>query len=433
MSYFLYNVLLFIILCVALPLVPFLLVMGERFRGGLAQRLGWVSRDMRSRVAGSRPLWIHAASVGEVRAARVLITGLRKRFPHRKIILSTFTQTGNALARQLMAAEEVIFLPLDFVWIVRRVFTILNPALLIIIETEIWPNLLLQARKLGIPTILVSGRVSQRAFQRYLRFGWFFREVIECFNGFGMQSEADGARIIALGAEPGKVLITGNLKHAAWLDPVRGKVSESASPAEPPDRNGLRDGFLWVVGSSHQGEEEIVLTAFEYLKKKFPSLRMVLAPRHPQRFREVERLLLSRGLVFQKKSQVNGKTYFEKDVMMLDTIGDLERFYAMGDIAFVGGSLVDAGGHNLLEPARFRKPVLFGPYTSNFALLAKDLIQTGGGIEVRGCEDLVREITALIAAPEKCKSIGRKAYQVASRDGGVLDGSVGVIARYLQL
>ncbi len=433
MAYFLYNFLLFIAFFLALALLPFLLLAGERFRAGLPQRLGWYGRNLRSRMAGCRPLWIHAASVGEVRAARILIHGLRGRFPHRKILLSTFTQTGNALARQLTAADEVIFLPLDFSWTVGRALAILNPALLIIIETEIWPNFLRQARDRGIPAILLSGRVSGGAFQRYFRFGWLFREAIQCFKVLGMQSEADRARVMALGADPGRVLVTGNLKHAASMLQTPGDDLDSGGPTEPSHGTGLRDGFLWVVGSSHQGEEEIVLNAFESLKKEFPELRMVLAPRHPQRFREVERLLVARGLAYQKKSRVNGGSYFDKDVMMLDTIGDLERFYAMGDIAFVGGSLVDAGGHNLLEPARFRKPVLFGPYMSNFTALAKDLMQTGGGIEVRGSEDLVREIRALIGAPERCQSMGGKAYEVAVRDGGALDASVNLVSRYIQL
>lgn len=432
MSYFIYNVFLWITFCVALPFLPFMLVLGKRFSGGFGQRFGFYPKRVRRRFASSRPIWIHTASVGEARAAKILIDALRKRFAERSIVLSTFTQTGNEVAQKWAGAEEVIFLPLDLVWTVRRAITTLNPAVLVIIETEIWPNVLREAHKRGIPAVLVSGRISHRAFRSYTRFGRFFRDVIQYLKVLGMQSDADGARIIRLGADPGKVLITGNLKHAASLDKTLSKDVEGSSPSESFPLQAQRDGFLWVVGSSHQGEEEIVLAAFEHLKNKFPDLRLVLAPRHPQRFREVEKLLLARGLPFERKSQVNGKLCFERDIMILDTIGDLERFYAVGDFAFVGGSLVDAGGHNLLEPARYRKPVLFGPYTANFAALAKELIQKGGGIRVRGFEDLVREITALLAEPEKCKAMGARAFQVAARDHGVLDESVDVIARYLE-
>lgn len=432
MSYFIYNAILLIAFCTAVPLLPFMLVLGKRFRAGFGQRFGFYPREVRRRLAGSRPIWIHAASVGEVRAAKVLIDALQKRFPERKMILSTFTQTGNEVAQKQTAAEAVIFLPLDLVWSARRALSTLKPSVLIMIETEIWPNVLRQAYQRGIPTLLVSGRVSHRAFRSYARFGWLFRDVLRCLKGLGMQSEPDRDRIINLGADSGCVQITGNLKNAAFLDKTHSDSGDVTSRSDPRQSGIGRDGFLWVVGSSHRGEETIVLAAFELLKKKFPRLRMVLAPRHPQRFREVEKILLSHGLTFEKKSQANGNLHFEKDVMILDTLGDLERFYAVGDFAFVGGSLVDAGGHNLLEPARFRKPVLFGPYTSNFAALAHELIQKGGGIQVGGCEDLVREITALLAEPEKCKAIGGRAFQIATRDYGVVDGSVNLIARYLE-
>jgi 3-deoxy-D-manno-octulosonic-acid transferase len=316
--------------------------------------------------------------------------------------------------------------------VVRRSLKVLNPVGLILVETEIWPNLLREAHRCGIPTLLLSGRLSPRAFLRYRRLRWFFRDVLQNVKVFGMQSEPDGARMIGLGADARRVLVTGNLKQAVpeakadgQEDLVPGAFKASA-PADKPE------GWLWVVGSTHPGEEEIVLAAFGHLKKHFPALRMVLAPRHPHRFREVEKLLLAHGWRFEKKSEVNGKLSPERDVMILDTMGDLERFYAVGDVAFVGGSLVDAGGHNLLEPARFRKPVLFGPHTSNVAALAQDLIANGGGIQVRGCDDLVREMTVLLSEPERCKAIGTRAFLVASRDCGVLDLSVEVVARHLE-
>ena len=431
MSYFFYNLLLAVLFCTGLPLLLFLPLLGRRFSSGLPERLGLYPRRVRQRFALHRPIWIHAASVGEARAAKVLIDGLRSRFPERRIVLSTFTQTGQDLARQEAGADEVVFLPLDLLWTVRRAIAALNPAVLVIIETEIWPNLLREAHQRGIPAVLVSGRISERAFYRYKRLRWFFRHVVRYLRCSGMQSEADRERIVFLGANPGRVEVTGDLKHAAAAFHPTGKTAEFAIPALSV--NGTEhQGSLWVVGSSHQGEEEIVLAAFIELKKRFPTLRLVLAPRHPQRFREVEKLLLARDLPFARKSQMNGKLSFEKDILILDTIGDLERFYAAGDFALVGGSLVDAGGHNLLEPARFGKPVLFGPYTGNVSALATELIQNGAGIRVSGCEDLVREITALLAEPEKCKAIGHRAFDVAARDDGVLAGSVGVVARYLE-
>jgi len=432
MSYFLYNLGLAVTFCLAVPLLPFMLLSGKRFSGGFKQRFGVYPKKLREYLGRDRPIWVHAASVGEARAAKLLIDALRKRFPERRLVLSTFTQTGNELARERSSGEEVIFLPLDFVWVVRRSLTTVKPSILILIETEIWPNLLREVHRRGIPAVLLSGRISPRAFRRYRRIRWFFRDVLQNLTALGMQSEGDVARVVSLGADSRRVVMTGNIKRAVSRETGVGEGGGAARPNQPKALGEQREAFLWVAGSTHPGEEEIVLAAFERLKKQFPTLRMVLAPRHPQRFREVEKLLRAHGLEFEKKSQVNGKLCPERDVMILDTLGDLESLYAIGDIAFVGGSLVDAGGHNLLEPARFAKPVLFGPHTANVAALAQDLVENGGGIRVRGCEDLVREITVLLAEPEKCTATGTRAFQVASRGRGVLDQNVDLIARCLE-
>ncbi|MGH9637885.1 MAG: 3-deoxy-D-manno-octulosonic acid transferase, partial [Candidatus Angelobacter sp.] len=214
---------------------------------------------------------------------------------------------------------------------------------------------------------------------------------------------------------------TGSLKQVASSDHERDRRDDRPS----------RSGFLWVVGSSHRGEEEIILNAFQSLKASFRDLRLVLAPRHPQRFSEVEKLLILRGVSFEKKSQMNGGVTFHKDLLLLDTIGDLENFYAIGDVAFVGGSLVDAGGHNLLEPARWHKPLLFGPYTSNVTPVANALKQQGGGFEVHCAEDLVRELTVLLEEPCKRKIAGENAYQIAVSDRSALEPSLAIVARYV--
>jgi 3-deoxy-D-manno-octulosonic-acid transferase len=355
---------------------------------------------------------------------RALSEQLRRRFPDRAIILSTLTHTGNLTAHQNPAIDRVLFLPLDLWWTVRRALAVFDPAVLIFIETEIWPNLLRQAHRKGLPTILLSGRVSEKGFNNYCRLGWFFKKVFRLLRACGMQSEIDRQRIIRLGAAPNRVSITGNLKHAAVLNDG---VAEGGGVNE----HRRAGSWIWVVGSSHRGEEEIVCAAFKTLKQRFPRLRMILAPRHPQRFAEVEKLLVDSGVSFEKKSSIGNEREFQHDVLFLDTIGDLERFYADADLAFVGGSLVDAGGHNLLEPARLRKPVLFGPYTSNVKLLARNLTQSGGGFEVRGAEDLAREITALLTDPEKLRLAGEKAYEAAATDNTVIDQSINLVAAFL--
>lgn len=429
MSYWIYNFFLTLFFVVTLPILPLILLLGSRFREGFSQRLGFYPRGDRESMQGSRPIWIHAVSVGEVLSARRLAGQLKERFPQRKILLSTFTSTGSKIARQTVAAADVfIFLPLDHPWIVRRALTLFDPSLLIILETEIWPNFLRLAHRRGIPTLLLSGRLSPRAFRHYFFFRLFFSRVVRQFTAVGMQSEDDADRMIHLGVDPQKIWITGNLKRVSW-----GEGGAAGSGTERVDlalgSKGERQ--VLVVGSTHRGEEEILLDVFLFLKSRFPALLMVLAPRHPERFYEVERLLKKRRVRYEKKSQMNGRERGLPDVIFLDTLGDLPAFYSVADVAFVGGSLVDAGGHNLMEPARFRKAILFGPYMTNFSEIVEEMKRKGGGIEVKGREDLIREISGLLTDRTKAGRIGEVAYSVVERDRGVADRSMDLLSRYL--
>jgi 3-deoxy-D-manno-octulosonic-acid transferase len=428
MLYAAYNFFSTLVFIVSLPFLPVLLLFGRRFRSGLAQRFGCYSDDVLNVVAGSRPIWIHAASVGEVTAAAELTRKLKERHPEKKIIISTFTDTGNAMARRSMVADAVLFLPLDQLWVVRRTLRRLDPAILIVLETEMWPNLLRQACARGIPTLLLSGRLSIRSYKKYSLFRVFFRQVVGSFSALGMQSEEDARRIISLGADVDRVSVVGNIKRALSIGH---QLRNGNAGSEKLENRWSRETPLLVVGSSHRGEEEILIGVYLSLKERFARLQMVLAPRHPERFAEVEKLLQARGLDYQKKSRANGQLDFVKDILLLDTLGDLQDFYALGDVAFVGGSLIDAGGHNLLEPARFGKPVLFGPFTSNFAALASEMKQRGAGIQVAGADELTRELTGLLGDPEKCRTVGKEAYRVAADDCGVMERNLALAQRYL--
>ncbi len=411
-------------LVVSLPFIPFLFLLGERFSTGLAQRFGFYPPAVLRALRGERPIWIHAASVGEVDAATRLSLALRRRRPGCKIVLSTFTATGNLRARQMAAADAVIFLPLDQSCVVRRALGKINPAVLIFLETEIWPNLLRQAYRQGIATLLLSGRVSVKSFRQYARLRSFFSRVLRCYSALGMQSQDDAERVRKLGAQDERVFVIGNLKRApAAIRPQTG------NRAVPMERSGDRQ--LLIVGSSHRGEEEILLDVFTALRNRFPKLKLVLAPRHPQRFLEVEKLLRTRGVNFARRSQQNGER-FDEEVLLLDTVGELADFYALGDVAFIGGSLVNAGGHNILEPARWRKPVLFGPFMDNFRSLADEMKRSGGGVEVRSGEDLIREISDLLGDPCRLHAAGEKAFEVAAGDPAVLNESIALAERYLQ-
>jgi len=429
MGYWLYNSLLTLLFILALSILPFSFLLPKRFRDGFFQRIGLYPREVLESMRGARPIWIHAVSVGEVLSARHLAGRLKERFSERKILLSTFTSTGSKIARQTVTAGDVIiFFPFDHPWIVRRALTLFDPSLVIFLETEIWPNFLRIAHRRGIPTLLLSGRLSPRAYRHYSLLRLFFSKVVRQFTAVGMQSEDDAERMAGLGVVSHKIWITGNLKYAPSGEDGSHNRGEGEADRTLGDEGGRR---VLVAGSTHRGEEEILLDAFLSLKSRFPDLLLVLAPRHPQRFYEVERLLKKRRVTYQKKSELNGRRAALADVIFLDTLGDLPDFYAVADVAFVGGSLVDAGGHNLMEPARFRKPVLFGPYMTNFADIAKEIKRRGGGIEVRGKEDLIREITGLLNDGAKSKKIGGLAYGVVGEDRGVVDRSIALVSRYL--
>jgi 3-deoxy-D-manno-octulosonic-acid transferase len=422
MAYIVYNVLLAFAFVMTLPALPLVLILGRRYREGFAQRWGFYPRAVCRSFAGVKPLWIHAASMGEVRSAEALVKELKARRPDRKVLLSTFTATGNRIARQVPGVDAVIYLPLDFPWAVRRALSAFEPAILIIIETEIWPNLLRGAFSRGIPAVLLSGRISEKAFARYAIVRAFFRRVLGFFSALGMQSPADAARAAKLGAEEGKVSVVGSLKFAS-----RNIDNQWQSILAVRDTSRQ----LVVAGSSHRGEEEILLAAFKSARARFPRLSLVLAPRHPERFDEVEKLLQSSPFAFQRKSRLAAEEYFTQDVLLLDTVGELPEFFAAGDIAFVGGSLVNHGGHNVLEPARFEKPILFGPYMANFKSIAEEMKRSGAAIEVCDAAGLSRALVDLLADVETRHRMGERASQVAGANRDALMLNCKLAERYM--
>ena len=422
MWYLAYNMVLVLVFLIVLPASPLVLFLGLRYRDGFAQRLGFYPKAVCRSFASAKPLWIHAASVGEVRSAEALIRELKARSPARKVLLSTFTATGNRMARQIPGVDAAIYLPLDFPWAVRRALSAFDPAILLIIETEIWPNLLRGAFCRGIPSVLLSGRISEKAFARYSIGRGFFRRVLGFFSVLGMQSPGDASRATKLGAAESKVSVVGSLKFAPRNTDNRWqKILAVRDPSRP----------LIVAGSSHRGEEEILLTAFKAARGPFPRLSLVLAPRHPERFDEVEKLLQSSCFTFQRKSRLAAEEYFAHDVLLLDTVGELPEFFAAGDIAFVGGSLVDRGGHNLLEPARFEKAILFGPYMANFSSIAEQMKGCGAALEVRDAAALSQALIDLLGDPQARRRMGERASEVAGANRDSLTLNLKLAERYL--
>jgi 3-deoxy-D-manno-octulosonic-acid transferase len=421
--YLLYNLVLSVAFVAVLPALPLLFVLRTRYRTGFAQRLGLYPEATRRAVpTAARPVWIHAASVGEVRSAEPLVREFKRHAPARKVLISTFTATGNRIARQIPGVDAAIFLPLDFPWSVRRALNTFDPSLLVIVETEIWPNLLRAAFRRGIPALLLSGRLSQKALARYSRLRGFFCRVVNFFTYLGMQSPADAARIESLGAVVTKVAVVGSLKFAPrphndnW-----GKITLAKDSSRQ----------LIVAGSCHRGEEEILIAAYQSARPRFPGLSLVLAPRHPERFAEVEKLLSKTTLNFKRMTQVRPEEYFAHDILLLDTLGDLPGFFAAADIAFIGGSLVDGGGHNLLEPARFQKPILFGPHMSNFRTIADEMKRSGAAVEVRDAAGLTHILIELLEDADRRRLMGERAARVAGANRDALMLNFRLAERYL--
>jgi 3-deoxy-D-manno-octulosonic-acid transferase len=310
-------------------------------------------------------------------------------------VVSTTSLAGRELAAGLPETDVALLLPLDVAPCISRALATIRPAAFVFTETEIWPNLLRELARRGVPAILLSGRISQRAFARYRWVRPFLHRVLSQVAFFGMQSEADAERIRALGAPAERVRVTGSLK----LDMT-----------SPPSELHLEgDGLLWVVGSTHAGEEDICVRIFDRLRRRFPDLRLLLAPRHLARCEEVARLLGRMGVRFVRRSRVNGVWRGDPPVLLLDTLGELPGLYAYADLAFVGGTLVPVGGHNLLEPARAGVPVLFGPHVENVSEIARRLEDAGGARRVRREEELEVEVTRVLAEGELRARMGQAA------------------------
>jgi 3-deoxy-D-manno-octulosonic-acid transferase len=403
--YIIYNVLLLLATIILSPYMLFKLATVPKYRGGISQKLGRVRKGVLKAVGGTRPIWVHAVSVGEVMAAHPLIRELRKRYPGRKLILSTVTVTGNFTAKKRVPeADAVFYFPFDYPWVVRRVIRIINPAIVLIAETELWPNFFRELKRQGIPSALINGRISPRSYGNYLRFKVLFSKVFEQVTLFCMQSDEDAARIKDIGAPPDRVLVTGNLKFDQKISSVQTPPIAIAAGRK-----------VITAGSTHRGEEAILLETFTRLRKKYPDLVLIIAPRHPERFDEVCGLITNAGYECQRRTRLKGPV---RDVVLLDTIGELRAFYGACDIAFVGGSLVKVGGHNLLEPAAMKKPVIFSRYMFNFKEISEALIKASGGFMVRDKEELYVKLDSLLSSDELSLSMGEKAFKVIAANSG---------------
>jgi 3-deoxy-D-manno-octulosonic-acid transferase len=416
--YVIYNLFLILATVLLLPVILFKLITVPKYRGGLTQKLGRLRKGVLRVIKGTRPIWVHAVSVGEVMAAHPLIRDLRKKYPDRKLILSTVTVTGHFTAlRRVPEADAVFYFPFDYPCIVRRVIQGINPEIVLVAETELWPNFFRELKRAGIPSAVINGRISPNSHKNYLKLKSFFSQVFDQVTLFCMQSEEDANRIREIGADPEKVIVTGNLKFDQRIPTGR------TNPVTiPPGRK------IITAGSTHRGEEAALLDIFSRLREKYPELLLIIAPRHPERFDEVEGIINGAGYECQRRTSLKGPV---KNVLLLDTIGELRSFYALCDIAFVGGSLVKVGGHNLLEPAAMKKPVIFSRYMFNFKEISEALISSGGGIMVKDKAELYVQLDTLLSDPERARLMGERAFRVIEVNSGAAKKTIDAIGRLI--
>ena len=441
---FLSNCVLTLLLLPALPFIGLALLIRPRYRRGLRQRLSFLPLSVQHRLAGQTVIWLHAASVGEILATRPFLSALKKQFPDTLLVLSVLTPTAyDAAQTRLPEADAVIYFPIDHPLLVQRVLKCINPSVFFFTETEMWPNCLSALAATGVPTVLVSGRFSSRAVQRYRFFGLLFQPIFQSLSLCCMQTQEDAERLIAAGVPQECVSVTGNFKVDGGLPVERPQQMDQMDQVENiADINltsqiNFAERLVLVAASTHRSEETVLLESYQQLRRSIPQLLLLLAPRHPQRFAEVETLLQTGGYRYCKRSQAqlpqalhnqNLDILDNVEVFLLDSLGELSSFYSIAALAFVGGSLIKGpGGHSVIEPALAQIPVIFGPYTRNFSSIVHALKQSGGGIEITDVASLCERILPLLQDASARQAAGRQAYTVIQHEQGAVERTLTAI------
>jgi 3-deoxy-D-manno-octulosonic-acid transferase len=430
MILFLYNLALFAALMVTAPWWLFRMATTHKYREGLRERLGLVRRDMVRQLQGAnhRPvIWMHAVSVGEVLAVSRLVKTLDEVFPEYFVAVSTTTRTGQELARQRFGRNRVFYCPLDLPWAVAAWLRALQPKMLVLAETEFWPNLLSGCFRRQIPVVVVNARISDRSWPRYRRLQRLWQPFLSRLAAVLAQSELDAGRLRALGCLQERVTVAGNLKFD-----VRTSPESTATKLLAELRGNLH---LIVAGSTLDGEEAMLLSTWPELTKTLPDLAMVLAPRHPERFAAVTALLERSGFRWRRRSMLGNKgmsteNLMSGEIVLLDSIGELASVYSLASVAFVGGSLVAAGGHNPLEPAQFGVPVVMGEHYTNFRAIV-DAMRSQDALAIARPEELAEAIASLLRDPVAARAIGKRGRQVFEQQAGATERTINRIRQLL--
>jgi 3-deoxy-D-manno-octulosonic-acid transferase len=375
-----------------------------------------------------RVIWVHAVSVGEVRAAEPLVRELSARYPDYPLLITTMTPTGSAQVRELFDGKVAhCYAPYDYAAVVRRFLDRTRPMLAIIMETELWPNIFHECRARSIPVFVTNVRMSESSMRKYLRFASLARSTLRQVSRFAAQSRADAERLLTLGADPESVTVTGSIKF---------ELNAGASLRESAEVLRLawgQDRPLWLAASTHQGEEEAVLAALAQLKqhKRFANMLLVLVPRHPERFAAVARLCRKQGFRIALRSETLGAVADDVDILVGDTMGELQLFFGAADVAFIGGSLVPTGGHNLLEASAVGKPVVFGPHMFNFQEISQMTLERGAGVQIQAPSELAAAVSDFLGNANRRDSAGEAGRKMVEENRGALEANMRLIEQLL--
>lgn len=397
--------------------LPLFLFKGRR-RQGMTLRFGIYPEKLVKNLKEKKNIWVHAVSVGEVMALLPLIKEIREKHPDYRVVITTVTETGSIAAKKIKRSDEiVVFLPFDITFIIKKVIRYIMPAALIIVETELWPNLIREIARSRVKIFLVNGRISDNSLSRYRLIKPLLKNLLAKIDLLFMQTEDQKIRIISLGADPSRVTAPGNMKFDAIFSEDMFKQDEEKIRLSL----GLdtRDE-LFIAGSTHPGEEEIILSSYLEVKEKFASLRLLIAPRHIKRIKELQKLIIDYGLnpLLMSRLSVISSKISGRDILILDTIGLLRSLYSVAEIAFVGGSLVKRGGQNMIEPATFAKPLLLGPYTYNFRDIVEIFLEENAAIVVKDTQTLTESLRALLSDAALRDSLGKSAQRVVRSSRG---------------
>jgi len=428
--YLAYSVLTLAAFILASPYFIYQAIRYKKYVGSLRERLGYLPISFN--LDGEESIWIHAVSVGEALTARALAADLKRRYPRLRLYLSTTTMAGQQVAKANLRpfVDGVFYFPFDWMFTIRRTLSLVRPRLFVMMETEIWPNLLRACRQRGIRTAVVNGRISSRSYPRYKLIRPFFRRVLADVDRFCMQSEESARRLIDLGGDRTRVMVTGSLKFDSL------QVPTAVAHGKPRERV-LRffrvssHRKVIVAGSTMRGEETAVLHAFRKIKATQAHAIAIIAPRQPERFGEVERLSREAGFVTIRRSELPIDAEPRADVVVLDTIGELAQLYQLATVVFVGGSLADHGGHNILEPAIFGKPIVFGPHMQNFREIAEAFVLNDAAIQVHTERELDGAILSLVRDPVQRARLGAASRALVEANRGAKDKTLAVLGELL--